>query len=173
MSLPVHFYANYNKLIIGGILVFFIGFFFVYMSLEADDAFSMGFFGFMAFMMMAIGVIIALQSGGRQPLLSLTEEGIYFRQYPGFKPLFCPWDNIWTVKTENSMAQDMIVVVVKSPLDMLHSAKGNFVQRNHARNGMRMYGSPIVINSYLLATPYFEVFKTVYEEIEKRKTVSP
>jgi len=153
-----------GSMLVGGVL-----FFLVSLVAGEDDLPMMVFMGLLGVFVAVMGIFILRQGTNRNPVLTIADEGITFRHYPGFEPLFCAWDDIFAVSMGNGFGGDVIIVTPKNPHTLFLQVKGGFIQRNHARNGMRQYGTPIVIFANNLETPYIIPFKEMYNRVEARR----
>lgn len=169
--LPTHFYAKKGKFLLLALLLLSIGLFSLPLAVAdgADEILVFVFIPVYSVFCLAVGGFFLAQGLSKNPMLSLSEEGIYVRHMPSFKPLFSPWTDIWAVKMANDfIGTDVVVVLVKNPQGLVAGVQG-LVPKNHARNAHKLFGSPLSIRTGQVHAKAVPLFKILYAEIEKRK----
>ena len=170
---PKTYYPKAQRHKLSGILCLVMGLLVAAISFLADegDLFETIFIASVGLLFVGLGVFFLWQGTSPNPVLQLTDEGIYFRQFPRFKAMFASWDNIWAVNMTNGFNGDIVVVLLRNADGVMAGAQG-FSQRNHAKNARKMYGSPIAIHSGNLQVGAMPVFSEIYNRIEARKAGS-
>lgn len=152
-----------------GILIILGGVFFALLALLfMDDSIMMGFMGVVAVLLLLLGAYLFKQAFNSAPMIELNEKGIFYRQFPGFQPLFCSWEDAVSAKIDDAWGQQLIIIYSKNPQQIIDSVRGNFRLKNYAKTSRSMHGSPMAIQTTYLDGDTMEVFKVVFAEIEKR-----
>lgn len=170
---PVHYSSQKARFILLAILLFFVTFLMIPLAVADGEDEAIVFFvaPLLSLVCLAGGILFVIQAFSNNPVLSITEEGIYVRYMPAFKPVFSPWSDIWAVKMANDfIGKDVVVVLVKNPYGILGGIKG-WIPKNHARNAHKTFGSPLAVRTTYLKGEAIPIYKIIQAEIEKRKTV--
>lgn len=167
---PQYYYPKSSRLKLLGASLIVGGVLFLLVSLAVGHEDPVIFLlGILGLFVAGVGIFILRQGFNRTPLLVIADDGITFRHHPGFNPIFCAWDDIFAVGLTGGFGGDVIIVTPKNPHALFQTVKGNFIQRNHARNGMRHYGTPVAIPGNILETPYMIPFREMYNRVEARR----
>lgn len=167
---PIIFKFNTKRFKLYGGLMAAGGLAFSLLSLlYLGDTFMMVLLLGLAGLMILSGSYMFYQAFSNKSMIELREDGIYFRQLPGYQPLFCAWEDVLAAKAESTFGPTMIVVITRDPQKIMASIKGNFRLRNNARSSNSIYGSPMSIQTTYLDGSYMEVIKLIFEQLSLRK----
>lgn len=167
---PIQFKFNTKRFKLYGGLMSAGGIAFALLSLVyLGDTFMMVLLLGLGGLFLLSGSYLFYQAFSNKSMIELRDDGIYFRQMPGYQPIFCAWEDVLAAKAESTFGPTMIIVITKDPQKVMAGIKGNFRLRNNARTAYNIYGSPMSIQTTYLDGSYMEVIKLIFEQLSLRK----